>query len=82
MEEWKMLLIRMVQHKQESKTLPSDSQVWGLFEIKGELSILNKMCKGPPFLNGTFGCVFCPAAVILYRRVRGFPPPLLFKYIS
>lgn len=37
----------------------------GFFEIKGEHGILNKMCKGPPFLNFTFGGMFCPAAVIL-----------------
>lgn len=68
-----MLLMRTVRRKQESKTLPSDSSFscWGLvfFEIKGERSILNKTCKGPPFLNCTFARVFRPAAVKLLRRV-------------
>lgn len=50
----------------------------GFFEIKGEHGILNKMCKGPPFLNCTSGCMFCPAAVILYRRVWVSPLPALF----
>lgn len=50
----------------------------GFFEIKGEHGILKKMCKGPPFLNCTLGCMFCPAAVILYRRVWVSPLPALF----
>lgn len=74
MEEWQMLLIRVVQHKQESRGSLQTLRSGTLLEIKGEHSILNQTCKGPPFLNSTYGSVFCPAAVMLYRRVWVSPP--------
>lgn len=69
-----MLLIRVVQHKQESRGSLQTLRSGTFLEIKGEHSILNQMCKGPPFLNSTYGSVFCPAAVMLYRRVWVSPP--------